>query len=141
VDAAPKADLARGQTLFQATCAACHSTRNDGTGFGPPLAGSKNRTTEAVLTSVLDPSQAIEGVFRTYHVETTDGETYEGFFGDETADALTVRFAGGTRQVIPIKSIKVAGYVDGQSVMPEGLLDALTDDQVTDLVRYAQSLK
>jgi hypothetical protein len=31
--------------------------------------------------------------------------------------------------------------VDGQSVMPEGLLDALTDDQVTDLVRYAQSLK
>jgi putative heme-binding domain-containing protein len=141
VDAAPKADLARGQTLFQATCAACHSTRNDGTGFGPPLAGSKNRTTEAVLTSVLDPSQAIEGVFRTYHVETTDGETYEGFFGDETADALTVRFAGGTRQVIPIKSIKVAGYVDGQSVMPEGLLDALTDDQVVDLVRYVQSLK
>ena len=44
-------------------------------------------------------------------------------------------------QVIPVKSIKVAGYVDGQSVMPEGLLDALTDDQVVDLVRYVQSLK
>jgi hypothetical protein len=44
-------------------------------------------------------------------------------------------------QDIPVTSIKVAGYVDGQSVMPEGLLDALTDDQVTDLVRYAQSLK
>lgn len=141
VDSAPKADLTRGQTLFQATCAACHSTRNDGTGFGPPLAGSKNRTTEAVLTSVLDPSQAIEGVFRTYHVETTDGETYEGFFGDESGDALTVRFAGGTQQVIPVKSIKVAGYVDGQSVMPEGLLDALADDQIVDLVRYVQSLK
>ena len=40
-----------------------------------------------------------------------------------------------------MKIIKVAGYVDGRSVMPEGLLDALTDDQIVDLVRYAQSLK
>jgi hypothetical protein len=44
-------------------------------------------------------------------------------------------------QVIPVKSIKVGGYVDGQSVMPESLLDALTDDQIVDLVRYVQSLK
>ena len=41
----------------------------------------------------------------------------------------------------PVKSIKVAGYVDGQSVMPEGPLGALTDDQVVDLVRFVQSLK
>ena len=40
-----------------------------------------------------------------------------------------------------MKNIKVAGYVDGQSVMPEGLLDALPDDHVVDLVRYVQSLK
>lgn len=31
--------------------------------------------------------------------------------------------------------------VDGQSVMPEGLLDALADDQGMDLVRYVQLLK
>ncbi len=52
-----------------------------------------------------------------------------------------MRFAGGTQQVIPTKNIKVAGYGDGQSVMPEGLLDAMTDDQIVDLVRYVQSLK
>jgi hypothetical protein len=44
---------------------------------------------------------------------------------------------GFARSVIPVTSIKVAGYVDGQSVMPEGLLD----DQVVDLVRYVHSLK
>ena len=48
---------------------------------------------------------------------------------------------GFARSVIPVTSIKVAGYVDGQFVMPEGLLDALTDDQIVDLVRYVQSLK
>lgn len=140
VDAAPAPDLARGQSLFQATCAGCHSIRGDGTGFGPSLSGSRNRTTEAVLTAVLDPSQAVEGAFRVYHVETADGETYDGFFGEETPDALTVRFAGGTQQVVPVRSIRSAGYIDGQSVMPEGLLEGLSEDQVIDLVRYVRSI-
>ncbi len=141
IDAAPAGDLVRGQATFQSTCAVCHSVGREGTGFAPPLAGSKNRTTEAVLTAVLDPSLAVESVFRVYHVETTDGETYDGFFGDEGTDALTLRFAGGARQVIPMKNIKVAGYIDGSSVMPDGLTDSLTDVQITELVRYVQSIR
>ena len=46
-----------------------------------------------------------------------------------------MRFARGTRQVIPTKGIEVAGYLGGQSVIPEGLLDTMADDQVVDLVR------
>ncbi|MFO1460669.1 MAG: PVC-type heme-binding CxxCH protein [Verrucomicrobiota bacterium] len=140
VDSAPAPDLGRGQVLFQSTCAGCHSVRGDGTGFGPSLSGSRNRTTEAVLTAVLDPNQAVESAFRIYHVETADGESYDGFFGEETPDALTVRFAGGTQQVIPVRSIRSAGYIDGQSVMPEGLLDGLSEEQVIDLVRYVRSI-
>ena len=78
---------------------------------------------------------------RTFHVETSEGGTYDGFFRDETADALVVRLAGGTDQVVPKKSVKIAGYIEGSSVMPAGLLDALTDEQVTNLVRYVQSLR
>ena len=40
-----------------------------------------------------------------------------------------------------MNNIKAAGYIEGSSVMPEGMLDALTDQQVTDLIRYVQSLK
>ncbi|MBL9173684.1 MAG: hypothetical protein JNL10_09135 [Verrucomicrobiales bacterium] len=69
-----------------------------------------------------------------------DGQTVDGFFGEETPDALTVRFAGGTQQVIPVRSIRSAGYIDGQSVMPEGLLEGLSEDQVIDLVRYVRSI-
>lgn len=141
VEAAPRADIAAGEAFFKTTCAACHSSTQTGSGFGPSLAGSRNRTTEAVLTSVLDPSQAVESVFRSYHIETKDGESYDGFFGDESADALTVRFAGGTQQVVPVKDIKQAGYIDGSSIMPEGMLDPLTDQQITDLVRYVQSIQ
>ena len=141
VEAAPAADLAAGAAFFKATCTACHSSDNASSGFGPSLAGSKNRTTEAILTAIIDPSQAVENVFRTYRVETKDGESYDGFFGDESADALTVRFAGGAQQVVPVKSIQTAGYIEGSSVMPEGLLDPLTDRQIIDLVRYVQSIR
>ena len=140
VDAAKDADAARGRELFERTCAACHSVRHDGAGFGPSLAGSRNRTTEAVLTAVLDPSQAVEGVFRLFRIETADGETHEGFFGEETADALVLRHPGGARETVPLKSVKSAGYVDGQSVMPEGLVDGLEPRAVADLVRYVQSI-
>ena len=80
-------------------------------------------------------------MFRVYHIQTRDGETHDGFFGDETADALTLRFAGGAQKVIPVKEIQSAGYIDGSSVMPEGLTDALTEGQLTDLVRYVQSIR
>lgn len=140
VDGAATPDLARGRTLFEATCAGCHSTRNDGAGFGPSLGGSRNRSTEAILTAVLDPSQAIESVFRLYHVETKSGESHDGFFGGETAEAITVRFAGGSSQTIPVKDIRSAGYVGGVSVMPEGLFEALDEERIVDLVRYVQTI-
>jgi putative membrane-bound dehydrogenase-like protein len=129
-----------GQALFQTACTGCHSTGNDGNGFAPSLSGSRNRTTEAVLASLLDPAQAVEAVFRPYSIETTDGETYEGFLGEESPKSLTLRFAGGLRQAIPLDRIKSAGYVEGASLMPEGLLDGLSDQQILDLLRYVQSI-
>lgn len=141
VEAAPQVDLRPGETFFKTTCTACHTVGKEGVGFAPSLAGSKNRSTEAVLTAVIDPSQAVENVFRTYHIETKDGESYDGFFGDESADSLTVRFAGGAQQVVPIKNIKAAGYVDGSSIMPDGLLDTLSEEQIISLVRYVQSIQ
>jgi putative heme-binding domain-containing protein len=140
VDATQDTDIKRGRKRFENLCAGCHSIRNDGAGFGPSLSGSRNRTTEAILTAVLDPSQAVEGVFRPFQIETADGGTVEGFFGEETPDSLTLRFPGGRKEVVPLQSVKQAGYVDGRSVMPEGLLDGLDVRAVADLVRYLRSI-
>jgi hypothetical protein len=40
-----------------------------------------------------------------------------------------------------VKSIRKAGYVDGSSMMPEGLLNGMTDSQIIDLVRHVQALE
>jgi putative membrane-bound dehydrogenase-like protein len=141
VNGATEADLAAGEVLFRGLCGSCHPTGQTGRGFGPSLAGSWTRSTDAILTAVVDPSRAVESVFRTFRVETSDGAAYEGFFGDETADALVVRLAGGTNQVVPKTTITAGGYIEGLSVMPAGLLEALTDQQITSLVRYVQSLQ
>ena len=129
-----------GRDLFQKACTGCHALGKDGNGFAPSLSGSRNRTTEAVLGALLDPAQAVEAVFRPYAIETIDGETYEGFLGEESPKALTLRFAGGLRQVIPLERIKSAGYVEGSSLMPEGLLDGLSEQQILDLLRFVQSI-
>jgi putative heme-binding domain-containing protein len=141
VNASPQADIAGGESLFRGTCGVCHATSQRGSGFGPSLAGSRDRATNAILTAVLDPDRAVESVFRTFHVETKDGSVYDGFFGDETAEAVVIRLAGGTNLVVPKDSIKEAGYIEGSSVMPTGLFDALSDEQVINVVRYVQSLR
>ncbi|MFM8419287.1 MAG: PVC-type heme-binding CxxCH protein [Verrucomicrobiota bacterium] len=141
VHAAKNPDLARGKALFDATCAVCHAVRRTDPGFAPGLAGSRNRSTEAILTSVLHPARAVEGVFRQFRVETKGGEVVDGFMGGETAEAVTVRFAGGTSRVIPVTEIARAGYVEGSSAMPEGLMEGWDEGRVTDLIRYVQTLE
>ena len=141
VDSTKQFNAAEGRARFEATCAVCHPTGRGGGGFAPSLAGSRNRSTEAILTSILDPARAVEGAFRVFRVETSDGETTDGFFGDEAAEALTLRFPGTPSRSIPVKSIRKAGYVDGSSMMPEGLLNGMTDSQIIDLVRHVQSLE
>lgn len=141
VDAAKAADPIQGEALFRKACSACHASGRAGTGFAPSLAGSRNRSTEAILTAILDPTQAVEPVFRVYHVEMKDGETHDGFFGEESGEHLTLRQGGGAQVVLPIRDIARAGYIDGSSVMPEGLLEGLDERQVIDLVRHVQSLQ
>ena len=141
IQAAKTPNLDRGRDLFEKNCAVCHAVRRTDPGFAPSLAGSKNRSTEAILTSVLDPARAVEGVFRQFRVETKGGEVVDGFMGGETAEAVTVRFVGGTSRMIPVTEIARAGYVEGSSVMPEGLMEGWDEGRMADLVRFVQTLE
>lgn len=141
IDGATGVDLKKGQLRFMALCSGCHSVNTDGKGWAPSLSGSQNRSTEAILTSILDPHQAIESIFRLYRAETQDGRRWEGFLSELNAESLTLRFQGGTQQVIPVSTLRSAGYIEGRSAMPEGLAAGLDGAQLTELVRYVQSVK
>ena len=138
--ALPSAKAEEGRVLTESICLTCHALGGKGVGFAPPLDGSASRDVEGLITAIIDPNAAMENVFRTFRIVTKDGRTIEGFKQSETRRAITVLLMGGVPQVIPIREIKVAGYIEGQSVMP-AITGGMPPEQVASIAAYLRSLK
>jgi putative heme-binding domain-containing protein len=131
-------DAAAGKKVFTTVCAQCHAVRGEGGRIGPDLTSYDPKDVEFLVTSVVDPSAAIRPEFAAYVVETTDGRLFNGPIVESSADVVTVeeglapaatRFTVGRSQVKRMKESPV-------SRMPDGLLDALSPQQVRDLFAY-----
>ena len=71
-------------------------------------------------------------------VTTRDGRTYAGNIISESDRTLTLRIVGQD-QVIISKSDIQSKEVQTVSMMPEGMLDFLTDREVIDLIGFLQT--
>jgi putative membrane-bound dehydrogenase-like protein len=138
--AMPGGDARAGRVLVESLCLTCHAIGGEGAGFAPPLDGSASRDPEGLLTAIIDPDAAIENVFRNYRVVMNDGVVVEGFKAGEKDGAITLRLMGGGSHVVPYGEIATAGYVEGQSMMPD-LTGGLTAGQVASIAAYLLSLK
>jgi putative heme-binding domain-containing protein len=130
----------QGRELFTALCLNCHAFAGKGGQLAPPLDGVGNTGVEAILRNVLTPSAAMEGAYRTYRVTLHDGGIIDAFLVNESPDAVTVRIPGADERRIPRREIRNAGYIR-RSLMPEGLLEALPPEQVSDLFAFLKSLR
>jgi putative heme-binding domain-containing protein len=130
-------DAGKGKATFERTCSACHQLAGMGQAVGPDLAALTDKSTGYLLTALLDPNAAVEGRFVAYQLETTDGETYVGLLGDENASALTILQPNGIRQRVPRASIKSLTS-SKLSLMPEGLEQGMTVQEVADLIAFVQ---
>lgn len=131
---------ARGQEVFASTCGVCHSVHGSGGKIGPALDGAGANGIEALLRNVITPNAAMEAGYRRFRVETVDGDLFEGLLASQDNDSVTLRQPGTEDQRFPRSRLKHAGFVRG-SVMPEGLLEGLPDEQVRDLLAYLVTLK
>jgi putative heme-binding domain-containing protein len=132
-----KGDAAAGKLVFQQTCAVCHRLFGEGTTIGPDLTGADRKNTETMLVSILDPSAYIRPEFVSYDLTTKDGESLSGLMVESSAAAVTVLDRNNQRHVLARDQIKELNP-SGVSLMPEGLLEALTPRQVMDLFAYLQ---
>jgi putative heme-binding domain-containing protein len=90
--------------------------------------------------SILDPSGAISFNYETYNVLLADGRDVSGILISDTDDAVTIKTAEAIEQRIPRQQIDE--IVQQQvSLMPIGLAQNMTAQQVVDLVEYLLSLK
>jgi putative heme-binding domain-containing protein len=91
-----------------------------------------------MLLNIVNPSAEIREGFETHLVVTTDGRVLTGFVGDQDNRVVVLRTAEGTDVSLPRTAIEEMRVIP-QSIMPEGLLDGMSDQQVRDLFAYLRS--
>ncbi|MSU50660.1 MAG: c-type cytochrome [Opitutus sp.] len=131
-------DFERGRALFfgkQAACATCHQIRGEGGVVGPDLSGLVQRDAASVLRDIREPSAMINPDFVAYQVQLHNGESLVGYV--RTQDAAALRIAGPDGKVRVVVRADVAEMRPSPvSLMPPGLIDALTELQVRDLLTF-----
>ena len=125
----------RGRAVFEKTCAACHLLYGQGGKVGPDLTGSNRRDLEYLLLNSVDPSFDVAEGYRTEIIETADGRLLTGVLDEEDEIRVVLRTADQPRVVIAKTDIE-GRRKSRKSVMPEGQLDQLTEQEVVDLVKY-----
>jgi putative heme-binding domain-containing protein len=124
-----------------AACFACHQLGDVGRDLGPNLNGIAARLNrQQILESLIHPSKTIAPEYRIWSVETNDGETQSGFIIDRTDKSLTLKLTTGQPASILAGKIE-ATKPSALSLMPEGLLLLLTEQETADLLAYLETLK
>ncbi len=130
-------DPKRGTTTFTKLCLPCHAIQGRGNHVGPDLSGVASRPKDALLVDILDPSQQVTPDFISYTVTTTRGETLTGLIAAESATGITLRRAGQADETVPRNQITgLRG--EGKSLMPDGLEQGLTQQDLADLLSFLQ---
>jgi putative heme-binding domain-containing protein len=133
-------DTDRGRRLFlspQLGCAKCHAFEGRGSLAGPNLGPLPVPPTRAHLVeSILEPSRRITDGFQTYALTTRDEITLTGTHLERHPDgSASFRATSGQRITLPSADVVSIAPLDS-SLMPEGLVEILTPDDLRDLLRY-----
>ena len=137
-------EVQRGLALFKRDnvgCAKCHQVLGEGTDFGPALSeiGTKLGK-DALYEAILDPSSGISFGYEAWQIETKSGDEAYGLITSETEDAITLKTQNGVSTVFQKKELK-SREKSKLSIMPTGLHESLTVEELVDLVEYLASLK
>lgn len=132
-------ELAAGELVFQrARCADCHVFGSIGRGGGPDLSTVVSRfRRREILESIVEPSKVISDQYGAVDVELQDGGFHSGMVVDESRSALTLITANGER--VPLEKSTIASRRPSEvSLMPDGLLDALSLRDLVNLIRFLE---
>ncbi len=127
-------DAPRGRAVFTKTCAQCHTLFDAGGKVGPNLTGSNRGDLDYILQNIVDPNAVIPNEYRSWNVETKDDRSLTGIVTKQDEKSVTVVTANEVL-VLPRNEIKTLQQSE-LSMMPEGLLQSLTDQEIRDLLYY-----
>ena len=130
-----KGNAQGGAAVYQALCSACHRYRGKGGNIGPNLDAYQLNNPGFIIPAVVDPNLGIREEFAGFNVITKDNQRLTGFIAQNAPRFIVLRDLAQNSITLPraeIKDLKAMPV----SLMPEGITDGLTDQQVSDLFAY-----
>lgn len=136
--------LEEGRKIFfgkKAACSGCHAVENSGGKVGPDLTKiGAIRTGTDLLEAIALPSASFARGYRSYLVVTDAGRIYTGVISRESTDTVYLRTADLSEVRIARDEIEVMKE-SPTSIMPKGLEQRLTQQEIRDLLAYLQNRK
>jgi putative heme-binding domain-containing protein len=128
----------RGREIFfsdRAACYKCHTIRNEGGRVAPDLSNLVHRDYASVMKDIQQPSAAINPDAVAYNVYLKDGDVITGVPLNEGVSEVIIGDVNG--QPITIRRDRITETkASSVSLMPEGLLQGMTEQQVKDLMTF-----
>ena len=129
-----RADTSRGRAVFERVCASCHKLYGYGGEIGPDLTGTGRDNLDYLLENIVDPSASVSADFRMVVVALSDGRVLNGMVRARTDRTMTLQTQA--EAVVLDRGDIEDVRPSSASLMPDGLLDPLSPDEIRDLVSY-----
>jgi putative heme-binding domain-containing protein len=133
-------NAAEGKKIYDAAgCIACHIPGAAQSKIGPDLSAiARGLPIDMIVTEVVWPALNVKEGFEAATVTMKDGTVITGFKQTETADAIGIRDMAGIVKSIPKSD--TAKIQTGGTVMPDGLVATLNEQQLAHLIKYLSEL-
>jgi putative heme-binding domain-containing protein len=103
--------------------------------LGPELTGANRTDIDYLLNNVMDPSGIIQDDYKMVMITTRDGRTYAGNIANQNKRSIVLRVVGQDAVVISKSDIQSSDNSE-LSMMPEGMLEDMSESEVLDLFSY-----
>ena len=134
-----RGDLMRGRHLYAQQCGKCHRLFGEGERLGPELTGAQRDNLNYWLQNIVAPSAEVSSEFRLTAVLLTDGRSLAGVVTQRTP-ASFVLVSQEQSQLVQMEAVEELRPLE-QSLMPDGLLDNLSQQDKIDLFAYLMSAR
>ncbi|MES2737947.1 MAG: c-type cytochrome [Verrucomicrobiota bacterium] len=133
-------DFKNGEAMYRSVmCATCHRFNGDGGSIGPDLTGSGNRyTMRDLMENIVDPSKVISDQYDSHQITKKDGSTILGrIVVEENGKVFVMANPFAPNDQTAINESEIARKETRKvSMMPPGLINALNQDELLDLIAY-----
>jgi putative membrane-bound dehydrogenase-like protein len=140
----PEGEVRRGQAVFngsKAACLTCHAVGYVGGKVGPDLTSiGKIRADRDLIEAIVFPSASFVRSYEPVVVATKDGRTISGLVRKESSDEIILATAADREERVSRSDVEEIrpGTV---SVMPAGLDQGLSRQELADLIAFLKSRK